>query len=47
MGDLLFYIGIAIIGTSLIAGFVLFIILWRSRRKLAAKLDAEYGKVQM
>ena len=46
MSDLLLYGGIAIVGISLIAGVIFITVLVISKRKLNAKLDAEYGKRQ-
>jgi len=46
VSDLLLYGGIAIVGISLILGVSFFIYLAISKRKLNAKLDAEYGKRQ-
>ena len=44
MSDLLLYGGIAIIGLSLLTGIILIFVFFTSKRKLNAKLDAEYGK---
>ena len=44
MSNLILYGGIAIIGLSLVTGIVFIIVLFTSKRKLNAKLDADYGK---
>jgi hypothetical protein len=44
MSDLLFLGGIIIAAVSVATGVVFIAVLWVSKRRLNAKLDAEYGK---
>jgi len=44
MGELLLFGGIAVAGASVAIGIVFIAVLWISKRRLNAKLDAEYGK---
>ena len=44
MSGLLFYGGVVVAGASVIVGLVFIVILWISKHRLNAKLDAEYGK---
>ena len=46
MGELLLYGGVIVAGASVLIGTILFAVLWKSKRRLNAKLDAEYGKKQ-
>ena len=44
MNASLLYVGIAIAGASVIVGIVVTVIMWVSKRRINAKLEAEYGK---
>ena len=46
MSEVLIYGGIAIAGMSVLVALILFVVMWVSKRRLNAKLDAEYGKRQ-
>jgi len=44
VSEILLYGGIAIIGLAVVAGLIFIFVMWTLKRKLKAKLDAEYGK---
>ena len=44
MSELLIYGGIAVAGLSVLVALVFIVVMWVSKRRLNAKLDAEYGK---
>ena len=46
MSNLLVFGGIAVAGISVAGGIVAMAVLWISKRRINAQLDAEYGKKQ-
>ena len=43
MYQLILYLGIAVVGASVVAGIVAFVALMVTKRRINAKLDQEYG----